>query len=144
MKAFILGSLLSMIFMASGFGAIGDDEKKIEARYGQPGKDLGTHGEVHSVGYAAGGFVIVVDFVKGISQREAFANPDTSALTPEAIQKILYVCGTEGTKWDEKPGEAGEKNWLRSDNKAVAILPTPGKFLYVQDVTFVPPKKEGG
>lgn len=140
MKALILSSFFSIIFAASGFSAVGDDEKKIETRYGKPGKDFGTHGEVHSYGYSAGGFVIVVDFLKGVSTREAFANPDTSPLTPEAIQQILYVNGTEGTKWEEKPGEGGDKNWLRSDNKAVAIFPAQGKFLFVQDVDFVQPK----
>ena len=141
MKSLISACCFSIALAATCLGGIGDDEKKIEARYGKPGKDMGTHGEVHSVGYSAGGFLIVVDFVNGISQREGFANPDTSPLTPEAIQQILYVSGTEGTKWDEKPGEGGDKTWSRSDNKVIAILPAMGKLLFVQDVNFVQPKQ---
>ena len=140
MKALTVTSLLWIFFAATGFGRIGEDEKQIEARYGKPGKDLGTHGDVHEVGYMSGGFMILVDFVKGISQREGFANPDTSPLTPEAIQQILAMSVAEGTKWQERTAPIGDRSWSRTDNKAVAIFPAQGKFLFVQDVNFVQPK----
>jgi hypothetical protein len=120
---------------------IGDDETQIEARYGKPGKDLGTQGGLHEVGYMANGFMILVDFVNGISQREGFANPDTSALKPEAVEQILIMSAVEGTKWQELSGaQAGDRSWRRSDGKVVAVFPTRGTFLFVQDVNFVQPK----
>ena len=140
MKALPLASFVWIILAATSFGLIGEDEKQIEARYGKAGKDLGTHGEVHEIGYAAGAMMILVDYVNGISQREAFAGADTSPLSAEAIKQILSVSAPEGTTWQEAPGKEGDKIWNRSDGKAVAMLPALGKFLFVQDPNFVQPK----
>jgi hypothetical protein len=107
MKALTITSFVWIPLAATGFGRIGEDEKEIEARYGKAGKDLGTHGEVHEVGYMAGGYMILVDFVNGISQREGFANPDTSALSADAIRQILAMSAAEGTKWEERMHQAG-------------------------------------
>ena len=140
MKALILVLFVSLTLTNSGFGRIGEDPKQIEARYGQPGRDLGEHGDLHEVGYMSGGFLIMVSYVKGISQREGFTSPDTSPLTPDAIQKILSISAADGTQWVEKPGANGDKAWARSDGKAIAIFPAMGKFLFVQDINFVQPK----
>jgi hypothetical protein len=140
MKALLFALVLSLALAANGFARIGEDEQQIKARYGEPGKDLGTHGEVHEVGYVAGGFLILVDFVNGISQREGFTKPDTSPLTDQNIKDILAMSAAEGTTWQEGPGKAGDKIWNRSDKKAVAVFPAIGKFLSVQDVNFVQPK----
>jgi len=140
MKALTFTSLAWLVLAATGFGRIGEDEKQIEARYGKPGKDFGNHGEVHEVGYMSGGYMILVDFVNRISQREGFANPDTSALSPEAVEQILIMSAVEGTKWQETNAQGGDRSWKRSDNKAVAVFSAQGKFLFVQDVNFVQPK----
>jgi hypothetical protein len=122
-------------------GRIGDDEKEIEASYGKPGKDLGTHGNVHELGYMSDGYMILVDFVNGISQREGFANPDTSALSPQSVEEILRMSAPEGTSWKEAPASGDDRSWRRSDGKAIAIFPALRKFLFVQDVNFVQPKQ---
>jgi hypothetical protein len=140
MKALIFAIFASLPLVPSGFSRVGEDPKQIEARYGQPGKDLGEKGNVHEVGYMSGGFLILVSYVNGVSQREGFTNPDTSPLNAEAIQKILAMSAADGTNWVEKPGEGGDKAWARSDGKAVAIFPALGKFLFVQDINFVQPK----
>src|SRR5260370_33118851 len=140
MKTLTFSSLVWIALAATGFGRIGEDEKQIEARYGKPGKDLGNHGEVDEVGYVSGGFMILVDFVNRISQREGFAKPDTSALTDVAVLQILALSAAEGTNWEPTPGGGGDRSWRRSDNKAIAIFPAQGKFLFVQDVNFVQPK----
>jgi hypothetical protein len=140
MKAFILSCWVALALASNSFGRIGEDEKQIEARYGKPGKDLGTRGEVHQVGYVVNEFLAVVSFVNGISQRESFAKPDTSPLTPEAIQKILAMSAADGTKWEETKAEGGDKSWARSDNKAIALFPAQGKFLSIQDANFVQPQ----
>jgi hypothetical protein len=97
-------------------------------------------GEVHQIGYISNGLMILVDFVNRVSQREGFANPDTFALTPEAVERILIMSAVEGTKWQETNAPGGDRSWKRSDNKVVAIFPAQGKFLFVQDVNFVQPK----
>jgi hypothetical protein len=126
--------------VGSVFARVGDDQKQIESRYGQAGKDLGNHGEVHEVGYVSGGFMILVDYVNGISQREGFTKPDTSPMTDQNIKDILALSAAEGTTWQEQPGKEGDKAWKRSDNKAIAVFPAQGKFLFVQDVNFQQPK----
>jgi hypothetical protein len=140
MKALKLTSFVWITLAATSFGLIGEDEKQIEARYGKTGKDMGTHGEIHEIGYTAGAMMILVDYVNGISQREAFASADTSPLSAEAIKQILSVSAPEGTTWQEGPAKEGDRIWNRSDGKAVAMLPVVGKFLFVQDPSFVQPK----
>ncbi|HXP34612.1 MAG TPA: hypothetical protein VN827_03600, partial [Chthoniobacterales bacterium] len=120
MKALMFTVLIWITLAVTGFSRIGEDEKQIEVRYGKPGKDMGTHGEVHAFGYMSGGFMIVVDFVNGISQREGFANPDTSALSADAIKQILAMGTAEGTKWEQVPAIGDDRSWRRSDSKAVA------------------------
>jgi hypothetical protein len=140
MKTVVLVSVASMALAASGFARIGDDEKQIESRYGKAGKDLGNHGEVREVGYVSSGFMIVVSFVNGISQREGFTKPDTTPLSDQNIKDILSMSAADGTTWQEGQSQGGDKMWARSDKKAVAIFPSMGKFLFVQDVNFVQPK----
>lgn len=141
MKALTFTVLVWITLAATGLSRIGEDEKQIEARYGKPGKDMGTHGEVHEFGYMSGGFMIVVDFVNGISQREGFANPDTSALSTDAIKQILAISAAEGTKWEQVPAIGDDRSWRRSDGKVIAIFPALGKFLFIQDVNFLQPKE---
>jgi hypothetical protein len=140
MKALTFTVLVWITLAATSFGLIGEDEKQIEARYGKAGKDLGTHGEIHEIGYVAGAMMILVDYVNGISQREAFATADTSSLSAEAIKQILSVSAPEGATWQEGPAKEGDRTWNRSDGKAVAIFPALGKFLFVQDPNFAQPK----
>src|SRR5213593_201328 len=139
MKALTFTVLVWITFAATGFSRIGEDEKQIEARYGKPGKDLGTHGDVHELGYISGGFMILVDFVSGISQREGFANPDTSPISPQSVEEILRMSAPEGTSWHSIPSTSDDRSWQRSDDKAVAFFPAVRKFLYVQDVNFAQP-----
>lgn len=129
-----------MIFAATGFARIGDDQKQIEARYGQAGKDLGERGDIHEIGYVWEPFLVVVSYVNGISQREGFTKPDHSPMTDQNIKDILTANTPEGTTWQEGQVQNGDKMWARSDKKVVAIFPSMGKFLFIQDINFVQPK----
>ena len=141
MKALTVTVLVWIALARTGLGEIGEDEKQIEARYGKPGKDLGTHGNVHELGYMSGGYMILVDFVNGISQREGFANPDTSPLSPQSVEDILRMSAPEGRSWKEAPGSGDDRSWTRSDNKVIAMFPALRKFVFIQDVNFVQPKQ---
>jgi hypothetical protein len=140
MKPLLLASLGSIALAATGFARIGEDEKQIEARYGKAGKDFGNRGGVHEVGYIWNGFMVLVDYVSGISQREGFTKPDTSPLTDQNVMEILAMNAAEGTSWEKAAAVGADKAWDRSDKKVKAILPATGKFLYVQDVNFTQPK----
>jgi len=140
MKAMLI-SLVWLALAATGFGRVGENEKEIEARYGKPGKDLGTRDIVHEFGYVSGGFMILVDFINGVSKREGFANPDTSPLSTDAIKQILAMSSADGTTWHEEPAAGEDRSWRCSDGSAIAIFPALGKFLFVQDPSFVQPKQ---
>lgn len=129
-----------MILVATGFARIGDDQKQIESRYGAAGKDLGERENVHEIGYVWEPFLVVVSYVNGISQREGFTKPDTAPMSDQNIKDILAVSTAEGTTWQEGQAKGGDKMWTRSDKKVVAIFPSIGKFVFVQDVNFVQPK----
>src|SRR5713226_2459794 len=118
MRTITLTLLAAIGVTTAAVARIGEDQKQIEARYGQPGKDFGSHGEVHEVGYIASEFMILVDFVNGISQREGFTKPDTSPLTEQNIKDILAMSAADGTTWKEAAGQSGDKKWDRSDGKA--------------------------
>src|SRR6267378_8258108 len=108
-------TLLWIGLAAPSFGRVGEDEKQIEASYGKPGKDLGTHGNVHELGYMSDGYMILVYFVNGISQREGFSNPDTSPLSPQSVEQILRMSAPEGTSWKEAPARGDDRSWTRGD-----------------------------
>ncbi len=140
MKALFLTALACLGLITTGLARVGETEKEIEARYGKPGKDMGMRGNVHQIGYMSGGFMILVDFVNGVSQREGFANPDSTPLTNDAIDEILRMNTPEGLTWEpgRSPGE--DKAWQRSDGKVIALCPSPRLFLFFQDVNYKPPK----
>ena len=140
MKTLLFACVAWAVFAATAFARVGEDEKQIEAGYGQAGKDLGNRGEIHEVGYVWTEFLVVVSFVNGISQREGFTKPDTSPLSDQNIKDILAMSAPDGTTWQEGKAQGGDKMWDRSDKKAVAIFPAMGKFLFVQDAKFVQPK----
>jgi hypothetical protein len=134
-SGFVITIWLALVAVA--FARIGDDEKEIESLYGKPAKVLQENGSFRTVAYAAGAFAVVVDFVHGLSRREGFAKPDTSALSAEDIRQVLNVSATAGITWKEVKGKEGDRGWKRSDDKAVAVLPASGTFLVVQDPTYV-------
>ena len=140
MKPAVLTILVSIISAGAGFAHIGDDERQIEAIYGKPAKVLEEKDTTRKVGYAVGSVAVVVDFVNGISRREAFAKQDTSALKDDEIQQMLNVSSVENTTWKEETGKGGDRTWKRSDNKVIAIFPARATFLYVQDPSYVQPE----
>ena len=129
-----------MILATTGFARIGDDQKQIESRYGEAGKDLGERGQVHEIGYVWEPFLVVVSYVNGVSQREGFTKPDHSPMTDQNIKDILAAGAAEGTTWAEGQMQGGDKMWARSDKKVIAIFPSMGKFVFVHDIKFEQPK----
>jgi len=140
MKVLFITGLFAFSLATAGFARVGDTEKEVEARYGKPGKDMGTKSNVHQMGYMAGGFMILVDFVNGVSQREGFANPDTTPLTNDAIYEILRMNSQEGTIWQQGQVPGEDKAWQRSDGKVIALCPSPRLFLFIQNASYNPPK----
>ena len=136
---FALVTLIAATITASA--DIVENEKQIEARYGKPAKIMNEQGKFRVVGYLSGGFMILVDFVNGTSQREGFASPDTSALSKDDVDRILAMTTPPGLKWEELPEKDGARLWNRSDWKAIATVSADGRYLSVRDPNFVQPEK---
>lgn len=111
------------LFAQSAFALVGETEKQIKARYGQPKKVVKGRGEYKVVSYAAHGFAIDVGFVAGISTRETFWLLDRSPLTEEAVKRVLVISADKGQTWRSSPlpQPNAPPNWARSDNKVMAI-----------------------
>jgi hypothetical protein len=77
--------------------------------------------------------MIIVDFIDGISKTEAFARPDKSNFSHDAVKEILALSADEDQTWRELPQKNGDRFWSRSDGGALAVFPAPGDFFFVQD-----------
>jgi hypothetical protein len=125
---------------SSAFALIGEDAKQIEGRYGKPMRVVAEHGNYRHVGYASHGFMILVEFLDGISKGEEFARPDKSNLSSDVVKQILALSADKDQTWRDLPPKDGDRFWSRSDGKAMAIFPAQGNFFIVQDPNFVEPQ----
>lgn len=140
MKVLFIVGLFAFSFATSSIARVGETQQEVEARYGKEGKDMGTRSNVHQVGYMSGGFMILVDFVNGVSQREGFANPDTTPLTNDAIEEILKMNLPQGLGWEPGTAPGEDKAWQRTDGKVIALCPSPRLFLFIESANYNPPK----
>jgi hypothetical protein len=101
---------------------------------------VAEHGNYRHVGYASHGFMILVEFLEGISKGEEFARPDKSNLSSDVVKQILALSADKDQTWRDLPPKDGDRFWSRSDGKAMAIFPAQGNFFIVQDPNFVEPQ----
>ena len=123
-------------FTAAAVARVGEDAKQIEARYGKPQKLFAENGKFRDVSYWFERFILVVNFIDGISRREGFAFPDQTRLTDDAVKQILAMSAGEGVTWEEVEPKDGARFWRRSDGQAVAVFEADEKLLFVQDGMF--------
>ena len=140
MKTLLMLAVLFFTVTSAALALIGDDMQQIETRYGKPMQVVAEHGAHREIGYGAHDFMIVVDFVDGVSQRETFARPDKSTLSAEAVQQLLALSAAEGQTWRGLPPKGDDRFWGRSDGKALAGFPAQRNFLFVMDVHYAPHK----
>jgi hypothetical protein len=119
MSRLIFVIILLIISGRSGFARIGETEVQVENRYGKAISKLADDGTVKSRGYSSGGFLIVVEFEKGVSQMEIFAKPDRSELSQTEIT-ILLEANKDGFNWLGHPEEAfgGHRSWCSTDKRS--------------------------
>ena len=101
---------------------------------------VAEHGNYRHVGYASHGFMILVEFLDGISKGEEFARPDKSNLSSDVVKQILALSADKDQTWRDLPTKDGDRFWSRSDGKAMAIFPAQGNCFIVQDPNFVEPQ----
>lgn len=117
---------------------VGETVKQVEARYGKPQRVLHERGSFRELGYGYRGFMVGVSYVGGVSRSEGFARPDTPQLSESDVQQLLALSLAPGTSWKLAPDQNGDRLWVRSDGKVVALL-NAKKFLQVQEKGFHQP-----
>ena len=120
------------------YARVGETVKQVEAHYGKSQRVLHEHGSFRELGYGYRGFMVGVSYVGGISKSEGFARPDTPRLSDADVQQILSLSLARGTSWKLVSDQNGDRLWIRSDGKVVALL-NAQKFLQVQEKGFHQP-----
>ena len=126
------------LLVSSAHARVGETVKQVEARNGKPQRTLHEHGSFRELGYGYRGFMVGVSYVGGISKSEGFARPDIPQLSDSDVQQILALSLAPGTSWKQASDQNGDRMWVRSDGKVVALL-NAKKFLQVQEKGFHQP-----
>ena len=138
MKAPLVIVTLISVLAISAHARVGETVKQVEARYGKPQRVLHKHGSFRELGYGYRGFMVGVSYVDGICKSEGFARPDVPQLSQADVQQLLALSAAPGTSWNLVSDKNGDRVWLRSDGKVVAVL-NAQKFLQVQEKGFHQP-----
>ena len=138
MKTSLLIITSVSLLATSVYARVGESVKQVEARYGKPQRVLHERGSFRDLGYGYRGFMVGVSYVGGISKSEGFARPDTPQLSESDVQQVLAFSLAPGTSWKLASDQNGDRLWVRSDGKVVALL-NAKKFLQVQEKGFHQP-----
>jgi hypothetical protein len=122
----------------SAYARVGESVKQVEGRYGKAQRVLHEHDSFRELGYGYRGFMVGVSYVSGVSKSEGFARPDTPRLSDSDVQQLLALSLAPGTSWKLASDHNGDRLWVRSDGKVVALL-NAQKFLQVQEKGFHQP-----
>ena len=140
MKASLVIITFVSLVATSAHARVGETVKQVEARYGKPQRVLHERGSFRELGYGYRGFMVGVSYIGGISKSEGFARPDTPRLSDADVQQILALSLAPGTTWKLASDQKGDRLWVRSDGKVVALL-NAQKFLQVQEKGFHQPTR---
>ena len=123
------------IVTTNAYSLIGENESRIEARYGKSLGNIPTEAFGPVRGFMATGHVIGVAFVNGVSSMEMFSNNDQSDMPATQIDNFLKANGPGEWKV-ESTNNPNWKRWRRADGALVAIYDTKRHFLYINSKTF--------
>src|SRR5437868_2952992 len=114
---------------------IGESEAAIEARYGKSFGQVPTSTFGVVTGFIAGGYVIGVKFVDGVSEMEMFSKGNQSDLPASEIDRLLKR-NSPGEWKAEVTGKPHWRRWRRDDGTAVALYDAARHFLYINSKNF--------
>jgi hypothetical protein len=120
-RIWLLIAVLSFALGTRSFGALGNSEDQIADLFGKP-VDTGKpdlRGITTNV-YEKGNYVILVQFLKGLSLAESYTRVDKQELSEKEISAFLEGSGND-RPWNKDPDRAA---WERSDHKAHAWYQT--------------------
>ncbi len=122
----ITAILIALLNVTCAYARLGETEDQIAERYSKPiqvYRDVkGRTGHIHR----SEGYIIMVQYIDGVSQSEVYAKEDDSAMTEAELNKIL-ASNASGDKWQEIPaatlakaGVLGTRMWTISRIRALS------------------------
>ena len=114
-------AVLSFALSTRAFSGLGNSEEQIADLFGQPVHtgNPDKRGITTNV-YEKGNYVILVQFLQGLSLAESYTRTDKQELSEKEIAAFLEGSGNERA-WNKDPDKAA---WERSDHKAHAWYQT--------------------
>ena len=112
-KLSLLILALGVSASASAFARIGETTNQVDKRYGAPLETTKNSGE--SRRYSFGGFTVLVNFERGISQCEVYQRKDTSRMMEGEIRGLLGA-NAGGSAWRDDPDEGSDAYIYRSQD----------------------------
>ena len=114
---------------------IGETEAQISARYGGSVGDIPTQAFGKISGFVAGGHVVGVAFVDGVSHMEMFSKKDQSEMTASEIDTLLKA--NDPGEWKaEGTAKPHWRRWRTQDEALVALYDAGRHFLYINSKKF--------
>lgn len=145
MKSIALGFMVALLLAGVAQARLGETEKQIIQRYGEPipemPKLLNYDGKGHwGTFFRFNGYIISVVFdARSACVREAYSRCDGLALTEAEMLKFLDI-NSGGRKWNRLPDSAfpdsNSPEWIRADDQVKAFYNSFWKVFVVS--RFVP------
>lgn len=114
---------------------VGETEPAVTERYGKSFGEIRTNTFGIVNGYIAGGYVVAVKFVDGVSEMEMFSKGDQSDMAASEIDRLLKK-NSPGDWKAELTGKPHWRRWRRDDGTVVALYDAARHFLYVSSKNF--------
>jgi len=133
--------LLMLAVTSPCFANVGESEAAIGERYGKSFGQIPTKTVGGLIGLVAGGYVVGVKFVDGVSEMEMFAKGDRSDMPASEIDRLLKK-NSAGEWKAELTGKPNWRRWRRDDGSAVALYDAVRHFLYINSKNFYEVKGE--
>jgi hypothetical protein len=137
MNSRLLILLLPLVIapISISLGNVGESEAAVNERYGKSFGQIPTNTFGVVTGFIAGGYVVGVKLVDGVSEMEMFAKGDQSELPASEIDRLLKK-NSPGEWKAELTGKPSWRRWRRDDGSAVALYDTVRHFLYIDSKNF--------
>jgi hypothetical protein len=121
MKSFLI-FFAAMSFGAQLFAHIGDNEQKIEERYGKPVKSgFPDKRGVTTNKYEKGDYIILIQFLRHLSIAESYTRADQHDFSEDELNHFLEGRSYSSNAWIKDPNK---QEWQRLDHHARAWCTT--------------------
>ena len=140
----IFAILAGTVFLHAGAQAgIGETEKQVRARYGDPITALPARTAGITNCYSSKGLLIAITFLHGRSVREMITKTDRTKISDAELQKLLMANATDRSS--DSPALTGPmtvtpgvQEWRSADRKSrVAIYDSHSRALFITTQKFI-------